>query len=93
MQIYRIIKLAHRAGSSSATVEEWVIERRIGFFFKRWKEIMFIENGKPTRISHKSHKIAEKYLMENYTAGNGIGSMVTRSGNVYYVQPYSMNYC
>ena len=92
MKTYRILKLTHRANSTQST-HEWVIEKQSGFLFKRWKEVMLIENGTHQRISHSSLKSAEKYLIENYTRGNGIGSMVTKSGNVYRVQPYSMNFC
>lgn len=93
MEVYRIIELRHGAGRGGEINIEWVIEKRVGFIFKRWKEIMLIENGKSKRISHTSYKDADKYLMNHYTSGDGIGSMVTKSKNVYYVEPYSLNYC
>ena len=34
---------------------------------------------------------AEQYLLDAYTKF-GIGSLVTRAGNVYYVEPYTMNF-
>lgn len=93
MIAYRIIELRHGTGRGGEIQTEWVIEKRVGILFKRWKEIMLIENGTHKRISHTSYKDADKYLMDNYTSGNGVGSMVTRSKNVYYVEPYSLNYC
>lgn len=93
MTVYRIIELRHGAGRGGEIQTEWVIEKRVGILFKRWKEIMLSENGKQKRISHPSYKDADKYLMDNYTSGSGIGSMVTRSKNLYYVEPYSLNYC
>lgn len=94
MTTYRIIQLTHGAGRSGDATVEFVIEKRAGFIFKRWKEVMREENGKRRRISHESYEVAEKYLMDNYTSGNsGIGSMVTRSGNLYYVESYTLNYC
>lgn len=94
MTIYRIIKLTHGAYCATSRIEvEYVIEKRVGFLFKRWKEILLIEDGRHQRISHTSYNDAEKHLMNNYTRGSGIGSMVTSSGNVYYVEPYTMNYC
>lgn len=93
MITYRIIQLAHGAGRSGDARIEFVIEKRAGFIFKSWKEVMREENGEHRRIEHESYEVAEKYLMDNYTTGCGIGSMVTRSGNVYYVEPYTLNYC
>ena len=71
---------------------EFVIERRKGFFIKRWAEVFHVEDGSYTRISHKTYKNAEKYLLEQYTK-QGIGSLVTKAGHVYYVEPYTMNFC
>jgi len=88
MEIYRIVKVMHRSGVDGI---EFVIERRKGFLFKRWKEVMHIENGYHKRISHYTKKDAETYLLKHYTTG-GIGSLVTKSGNVYYVEHYIMNY-
>ena len=88
MKIYRIIALMHRSGDHYT---EYVIERRTGFLFKRWKEVKHIEDGRYNRISHKTYEEAERYLLDEYTK-HGIGSLVTRSGNVYYVEPYTMNF-
>ena len=89
MKIYRIIALMHRSGDHYT---EYVIERRKGFLFKRWKEVDHIEDGRSNRVSHKTYEKAEQYLLNEYTKF-GIGSLVTRSGNVYYVEPYTMNFC
>jgi hypothetical protein len=89
MKIYRIIALMHRSGDHYI---EYVIERRKGFLFKRWKEVDHIEDGWYKRISHKTYEKAEQYLLDKYTK-DGIGSLVTRSGNIYYVEPYTMNFC
>jgi hypothetical protein len=89
MKIYRIIELMHSSGEDGI---EFVIERRKGFLFKRWKEVMHIEDGKSKRISHYTKRDAEMYLLNYYTK-DSIGSLVTRSGNVYYVEPYTMNFC
>jgi hypothetical protein len=67
---------------------EFVIERRKGLFFKRWKEVFNIEDGRHKRVSHNKFKDAEQHLLENYTK-DGIGSLVTKSGSVYYVERYS----
>jgi len=88
MRVYRIVALMHRSGESV----EYVIERRRGFLFKRWKEVFHIEDGGHRRISHTKYDKAEQYLLEQYTKG-GIGSLVTKSGNIYYVEPYTMNFC
>ena len=88
MEVYRIIELMHGSGEDGI---EFVIERRKGFLFKRWKEVKHIENGYHKRISHHTKKDAEMYLLDKYTK-DGIGSLVTRSGNVYYVEPYVMNF-
>jgi hypothetical protein len=88
MKIYRIIALMHRSGDHYT---EYVIECRTGFLFKRWKEVKHIEDGWLNRISHKTYEKAERYLLDEYTK-HGIGSLVTRSGNVYYVEPYAMNF-
>ncbi len=93
MTTYRIIELAHGAGRSGDATFEFVIEKRVGFIFKRWKEVMLTEDGRHKRISHKTYEKAEQHLMKEYTNGCGIGSMVTRSGNLYYVEPYTLNYC
>lgn len=94
MTTYRIIQLTHGAGGIRDNESiEYVIERRVGILFKRWKEVILTEDGQHTRISHKSYNKAEKHLMDNYTRGYGIGSKVTQTGNVYYVEPYTMNYC
>jgi hypothetical protein len=87
MEIYRIIKLMHRSGEDG---KEFVIERRKGLFFKRWKEVFNIEDGRHKRVSHKKYKDAEQHLLDNYTK-DGIGSLVTKSGNVYYVERYNMS--
>lgn len=93
MKTYRIIQLTHGAYCDASRIEvEYLIEKRVGFLFKRWKEIRLIENGRHQRISHETYNDAEKHLMGNYTRGNGIGSMVTQVGNVYYVEPYTMNF-
>jgi hypothetical protein len=89
MKVYRIIKLLHRSGEYNI---EFVIERRKGIFFKSWKEIFHVEDGSYTRISHKTYKDAETHLLEQYTK-QGIGSLVTKAGHVYYVEPYTMNFC
>lgn len=93
MDVYRIVELTHNAGRNAAKEEvEYVIEKRAGILFKRWKEVKLIENGRHKRISHPSYGKAEKHLMDNYTTGNsGIGSMVTKSSDVYYVESYSLN--
>ena len=88
MKIYRIIELMHRSGDHYI---EYVIERRKGFLFKRWKEVYHFEDGRSMCISHKTYEKAEQYLLDEYTK-HGIGSLVTRSGNVYYVEPYAMNF-
>jgi hypothetical protein len=84
MKIYRIIALMHHSGDHYV---EYVIERHKGFLFKRWKEVDHNEDGRSMRVSHKTYENAEQYLLDEYTK-HGIGSLVTRSGNVYYVEPY-----
>ena len=94
MKMYRIIQLIHGASRYPHDSKvEYVIEKRGGFLLKRWKEIRLIENGIHRRISHKTYIDAEDHLMNTYTNGYGIGSMVTKTGNVYYVEPYTMNFC
>jgi hypothetical protein len=88
MEVYRIIELMHSSGEDGI---EFVIERRRGFLFKRWEEVRHIENGYHKRISHHTKKDAEMYLLNQYTK-KGFGSLVTCSGNVYYVEPYVMNF-
>jgi len=83
---YRIIELMHASGEKGV---EFVIERRRGFIFKRWKEIFLFENGSHKRISHETYQEAEKHLLGTYTKA-GIGSLVIRSGNVYRVERYNM---
>jgi hypothetical protein len=85
MKIYRIIELMHRSGEEKI---EFVIERRKGTILKSWKEVFNIEDGSHKRIPHHTYEDAELYLLENYTK-QGIGSLVTRSGNVYYVERYN----
>jgi len=85
MKIYRIIKLMHHSGEKGI---EFVIERRKGTLFKSWKEVFNIEDGSHKRIPHHTNEDAETYLLENYTK-QGIGSLVTKSGNVYYVERYN----
>jgi hypothetical protein len=86
MKVYRIVELRHCSGDD---LIQYVIERRKGFLFKRWKEIFHIEDKNYRRISHDSYEKAEKYLIERYTR-QGIGSLVTKAGHVYYVEPYTM---
>lgn len=86
MKVYRIVELMHRSGENG---REFVIERREGFLFKKWKEVFIIEDGRRTRVSHKKYKDAEKHILENYTK-EGIGSLVTRVGHIYYVERYNM---
>lgn len=88
MTVYRIVALMHHSGVKV----EYVIERRGGFLFKRWKEVFHIEDGRHKRISHTKYDKAEQYLLDKYTK-DGIGSLVTKSGNIYYVEPYTMNFC
>lgn len=88
MKTYRIIELMHNSGIHGI---EFVIERRKGFLFKRWKEVFHIEDDKLKRVSHETYDKAEQYLLDAYTKF-GIGSLVTRAGNVYYVEPYTMNF-
>lgn len=88
MKVYRIVELMHDSGENG---KEFIIERHKGFLFKQWKQIFQIEDGKRTKVSHKKYEDAEKYLLEEYTR-DGIGSLVTRSGHVYYVEPYTMNF-
>jgi len=88
MKTYRIIELMHSSGIDGI---EFVIERRKGFLFKRWKEVFHIEDVKLKRISHETYDKAEQHLLNVYTR-YGIGCLVTRSGNVYYVEPYTMNF-
>jgi len=85
MKVYRIVKLMHRSGENG---KEFIIERRKGLFFKRWKEVFNIEDGRYKRVTHKKYKDTEQYLLDNYTK-DGIGSLVTKSGNVYYVERYN----
>jgi hypothetical protein len=87
MRVYRIVKLMHKSGENGI---EFIIERRKGFFFKKWIEVFQIEDGKYKRISHETYEDSEVYLLEIYTK-RGIGSLVTKSGNIYYVEPYNMN--
>jgi hypothetical protein len=87
MRVYRIVCLLHKSGENET---EYVIERRKGIFFKKWKEIFNIEDGRYKRMSYPNYEQAEKHLLEIYTK-DGIGSLVTKSGNIYYVEPYSMN--
>jgi len=89
MKVYRIVELMHRSGDYNI---EFIIERRKGFLFKRWKEVFHIEDDRWKRVSHKTYEKAEQYLLDKYTK-DGIGSLVTRSGNIYYVEPYTMNFC
>ena len=88
MKVYRIIELMHQSGDYNI---EFVIERHKGFLFKRWKEVFRIEDDRWKRISHETYEKAERHLLDKYTK-DGIGSLVTRSGNVYYVEPYTMSF-
>jgi hypothetical protein len=88
MRLYRIVAKMHRSGETV----EYVIQRHSGFLFKQWKEVFHIEDGRYKRISHTTYDKAEQYLLEQYTK-DGIGSLVTKSGNIYYVEPYTMNFC
>lgn len=88
MKVYRIVCLMHKSGDYKT---EYVIHRRKGIFFKRWKEIFNVEDGIYKRMSYQNYEKAESHLIETYSK-QGIGSIVTKSGNVYYVEPYQMNF-
>ena len=85
MKIYRVVELIHDSGPSGRREREWVIEQKK---FWGWREIFHTEGPRVERITHKTRKEAETYLLDKYT-GHG---RCERHGNTYYYTEYSYSY-
>ena len=85
MEKYRLVELIHDSGLSDRREREWIIERKR---FWGWREIFHIEGTKVKRITHKTRKEAETYLLDTYT-GHG---RCEKYGNVYLYTEYTYSY-
>lgn len=85
MARFRIVEIIDDSGCSGRRDREWIIEEKR---FWGWREITNLEGPKSKRVTHKTRKEAETYLLDNYT-GHG---RCERYGNTYVYTKYSYSF-